>query len=153
MITIYQIVDPRNGLVVYVGRTKNFKARQSQHKCWSSNAGVIRLMTEISGYGKQLLFEVIEEVEKSIAAEREQYWIEELRKTNPLFNRLPNQRYTTFHLPKRAAPRVRINVNFDLPERIYENEKFQARVTYSGIEDYIVKLIEKDLKMVDWVDS
>lgn len=85
--TIYKIVNPLDGQVVYVGRTRRpYRYRQSEHNSWSSNHRLIRLSEKLKPLKLRLLFHVLEEVELHLGPEREDFWTAKLSEQYKLFN-------------------------------------------------------------------
>lgn len=98
IIQIYQLVDPRDGSVRWVGRTHDMKARLVEHLCNTRGANVAKKewIRELRSAGLQPVVELIEEVHEYRASERERYWIQFYRaEGEPLLNRGPAGRQST----------------------------------------------------------
>ena len=86
MIKIYKLIDPRNNMIMYVGKTsQTLKKRMNTHyyvaKNGKSNKDYWIKELQILGYNP--IIELIEEVDNSIWQEKEIYWIEYYQKINP----------------------------------------------------------------------
>jgi GIY-YIG catalytic domain len=73
MITIYKITSPTGK--IYVGQTKDYRKRLNHYRILNCRTQY-RLHNSLKKYGfNNHLFEIIEEIDTSIADSREQYWI------------------------------------------------------------------------------
>lgn len=154
MTTIYQIIDPRNGLVVYVGRSDNFKVRRSKHESWADNHRLLRMMEMLRRQKLKAIFEVIEEVHPEIGPQIETYWIYQRRKEFDLFNATPPIKYEPkyiTHIPRDIMEQqLEQEVKVKIPDHIFHTDKFKAKMSYCTPAEYILRLIEKDMKLQDF---
>jgi hypothetical protein len=77
---IYELIDPRNGLPFYVGKTVNPRVRLKGHKFASSkfhNSILHRLIGDLKREGRYPELRIIEECATSQWQERERHWISE----------------------------------------------------------------------------
>ena len=73
MITIYKITSPTGK--IYVGQTKDYRKRLNHYRILNCRTQY-RLHNSLKKYGfNNHLFEILEEIDTSIADSREQYWI------------------------------------------------------------------------------
>jgi GIY-YIG catalytic domain len=81
MIYIYQLTDPRDGSIRYVGKTNNLRIRLKGHKNLRNNYTRCNAWKkELQALGLQPKMEVVEEVaDEATWIEREQYWIDRRR--------------------------------------------------------------------------
>jgi hypothetical protein len=88
--TIYALIDPRNNLIRYVGRTVRMKVRLQQHlEEVAVNPEKTRWLRELKKQGLTPNMEILETLEckGNEAEERERYWIQSLlSKGAPLTN-------------------------------------------------------------------
>jgi len=77
VITIYQLIDPRDGSVRWIGLTSNLKARTVEHLHGGkrSNPSKQAWVAELKAAGLYPIVEVIEEVDNKAAQERELHWL------------------------------------------------------------------------------
>lgn len=76
---IYELIDPRNNEVRYVGYTANLKARYTNHindKAVNHKRNWIFGLRQI---GLKPIMNIIEECDSSIVGERERFWISEYK--------------------------------------------------------------------------
>jgi hypothetical protein len=91
---VYAIIDPRDGLVRYVGLTVNPKQREGQHrKSYQERKSRIgNFLKELAKAGIQFEFKILEKIEigEGDPLDYERKWIERLRTVgHPLLNRHP----------------------------------------------------------------
>lgn len=80
MIGIYKITNKIDGKI-YIGQSLNIEKRLKSHMNYSTN---VHLRNAIKKYGKDnFLFEVLEETDVYSINERERYWIDVYKSTNP----------------------------------------------------------------------
>jgi hypothetical protein len=154
MTTIYQIVDPRNGLVVYVGRSEDFETRKVAHQGWGTNCRVVQMMEMLKRRKLKAIFEVIEEVHSDIGPQIETCWIYQRRKEFDLFNETPPPKYEPkyiTHIPRDIMEKqLEQEVKVKIPDHIFHTDKFKAKMSYCTPAEYILRLIEKDMKLQDF---
>lgn len=88
---IYKIENKDTGKV-YIGSATNIESRWYQHKRLLNNNKhhSIKLQNSVNKHGiESFIFEIIEECEKNILIEREQYWIDVLNSYNEGYNSRP----------------------------------------------------------------
>lgn len=85
---IYALLDPRNDMVVYVGKTTVGMSRPMMHLHYSHNENVRKWVDDLSAINLTPKIYVIEEgIELMELSKREQFWINEYYKINPnIFN-------------------------------------------------------------------
>lgn len=113
--TIYQAVDPRDGLPFYVGFTANIQERIQQHLGGDiSNGAKYERIAELKQLGLIPRFEVLERISGTIAdaRQRESYWIRyQMSAGAPLLNTgVPleeTMKYTT-HLRPETIKAIRV---------------------------------------------
>lgn len=79
---IYELVDPRNQLSFYVGRTNNPRLRLKNHMSCNkkyNNATLFAKIEELKKDGVRASLNILEECSEAESGEREQFWIVELR--------------------------------------------------------------------------
>lgn len=75
-IYIYQLRDPRDQSIRYVGKTNNLRIRKNSHKYVRGRSRCDAWKRELGDLGLHPAFEVIEECSIDAWREREQYWID-----------------------------------------------------------------------------
>lgn len=90
MINIYALIDPRDGLARYIGKTNNRIGRLQQHERKSHNQDVQKWLGELSNLGLEVKMEILERVPMGedwrIA---ESYWMREAFKQGwPILNKV-----------------------------------------------------------------
>lgn len=80
---IYALVDPRDGMQRYIGKTTNPYARYRTHLQDRSDRRNARWIRSLLDLGLEPEFVVIEIAGDENWADRERYWIKELRLNNP----------------------------------------------------------------------
>lgn len=79
---IYKAFPRDNPSEVYVGRTKDILQRQREHH-WARNRSTCSLSKYIrDNPGKEIVFEILEECEDNISAEREDFWCRQIGTIN-----------------------------------------------------------------------
>jgi len=118
MKTIYGVKN-RQGLITYIGATKNVKQREYQYRCYN---------IEVSH------LEVLENVDSKDVNNRINYWIEQkLKEGHPLKN-------------KENKHRDHINKPINLPENIKQEVIKSAEKDMRSVEDQMMWLITLGLK-------
>jgi len=79
-VAIYALIDPRDGAVRYVGKSKNPEKRRNAHCHRQCSAGLKRWIDELNTFGLKPSFEVLELCGAKDWPERERFWISEQRK-------------------------------------------------------------------------
>lgn len=87
---IYILKCPIDGLIKYVGLTKNPKKRKSQHRCYSENTDrnfrYNSWKRKLKEVGQRPIFEIIEETQICNLSDREIYWISFYKQNFDIFN-------------------------------------------------------------------
>jgi hypothetical protein len=69
---IYTLADPRTGIVMYVGLTRNPDKREYQNRCCSKKLPVGKWMDELSEAGVEPVFTVLEKIKGDQKARRKE---------------------------------------------------------------------------------
>lgn len=90
-VTIYALVDPRDGTVRYVGQTNHPRRRWTQHweSGWSkgaSNPRIAEWANDLDGLGLKFRLWTIVRCSTIDADDTERYWIRFYREIGPIFN-------------------------------------------------------------------
>lgn len=104
-VTIYGLVDPRNGLLFYVGSTNNLEHRTREHFLGRrGNPGVCRIVNELQALGMKPKLRIFQQCHRDERNAAERKWIIRCHKDgHPLEN--------SALLKVQGLPRV----GFDLP--------------------------------------
>ena len=94
---IYKIIDPRDRKAFYVGKSVNPGLRFSQHLAATNKTKVGLNIKNLIDKGLIPVFVIIEECEKSIGIDRENFWITNMTKEG---HTLLNVRTKGVHNPK-----------------------------------------------------
>lgn len=84
-VSIYGLVDPDTGTVQYVGKSKNPKARFSQHICQAKKGSeypVYKWLTPLVRSGRLPELRILETCLTKVWEEREQFWISHFGRDN-----------------------------------------------------------------------
>lgn len=77
---IYNIVNPIDGAVLYVGKTVNFQFRKYQHLNNSHNACLRSIIGVIKLNGREPIFNILEECNEYESSKAELKWINHFKK-------------------------------------------------------------------------
>lgn len=147
IIGVYKITNIVNNKV-YIGSSINMKKRSNEHFCMLKNGNhhSSKLQKAYNKYGKQsFIFELIEECDKNIITEREQYWLNELDSYNNGYNCTLN--VEKFMLGKKHSDETKNKMrkkhkSFSIP---LENRRFGEKNSMYGVKrsDRIRKILDK----------
>ncbi|MCK9429979.1 MAG: GIY-YIG nuclease family protein [Candidatus Omnitrophica bacterium] len=158
MTTIYNLKDPRNGEIYYVGCTKNIQQRIKAHLNPARDliTPKRKWIKELRDIGLKPLFSILEEVDDSIALEREKYFIQTFRKLGSPLTNTGNFDYngnqTSFQKGENNIPIIAISLDGTFFNS-YPSVSSAAKInntTDSNISS-VLRKITKTAKNLIWV--
>jgi len=144
---IYKITNIVNNKV-YIGSSINVKKRCNQHfrMLKNSNHHSSKLQNAYNRYGKEsFIFEIIEECDKNVITDREQYWLDKLDSYNNGYNCTLNVEKTMLgkkHSDESKNKMRKKHKSFSIP---IENRRFGEKNPMYGVKrsDRIRKILNK----------